>query len=112
VAGLGGMRQRDGSLGFAPRLPEGLDQLAFGIAWQGRQLHVEVTPAATTYRLDDGDTLEISHFGTATTVEAKRSAVCPTPKALAPRTRPVQPRGREPLRRQCKNDPETPGATR
>ncbi len=111
VAGFGGMRQRDGSLHFAPRLPEGIGQLAFGIGYQGRQLHVEVTPEATTYRLENGDALEISHFGTPTAVDTKHPAVCPTPRTPAPQSRPSQPHGREPRRRHRKNDPDMPGAT-
>ena len=111
VAGFGGMRQRGGSLSFAPRLPDGLDRLAFGITWQGQQLRVEVTPKLATYRLDDGEPLEISHFGTPTTVAAKQPEVCPIPNGPAPRPRPTQPGGRVPLPHHRQTDPGTPGAT-
>ena len=42
VAGFGGMRDHDGSLSFAPRLPERLSRLAFGLCFRGRRLRVEV----------------------------------------------------------------------
>ena len=42
VAGFGGMRDYDGQLSFAPRLPPPLTRLAFRICWRGRRLLVEV----------------------------------------------------------------------
>ncbi len=113
VAGLGGMRQRGGSLCFAPRLPEGIRRLAFGIVYRGRRLRVDATHEATTYRLADGDGIEIYHFGTATAVSLSSPVVCPTPKSpvLELRARPTQPAGREPLRRDAKSGTSTPGAT-
>src|SRR5215831_17083462 len=43
VAGFGGMRDHEGALAFAPRLPPRLDRLAFGIMFHNRRLRVEVT---------------------------------------------------------------------
>ena len=41
VAGFGGMRDHDGVLSFAPRLPEQLDRLAFRLCFRGRRLLVD-----------------------------------------------------------------------
>ena len=43
VAGFGGMRDHDGELTFAPRLPARLERLAFRLRFRGRRLKVEVT---------------------------------------------------------------------
>src|SRR5205814_708930 len=40
VAGFGGMRDHDGFLSFAPRLPPRLERLAFGLRFRGRVLKV------------------------------------------------------------------------
>ena len=40
VPGLGGLREHDGSLTFAPRLPARITRLSFTIRVQGRRLHV------------------------------------------------------------------------
>ncbi|MGH9127944.1 MAG: glycoside hydrolase family 65 protein [Acidimicrobiales bacterium] len=99
VAGLAGMRQHDAALRFAPRLPDGISRLAFGVAFQGRQLHVEVKPEATTYSLSQGEDLEILHFGESTAVSTDAPSTCPTPPLRANLPRPSQPKGREPIRR-------------
>jgi alpha,alpha-trehalose phosphorylase len=114
VAGLAGMRERDGSLSFAPRLPEDLTRLAFGVVFRGRHLHVAATHGMTSYQLTDGDALKIFHFGEATTVSGKDPVACPTPpgRARGPRApSPSQPPGREPRRRHDRDDATAPGAT-
>jgi alpha,alpha-trehalose phosphorylase len=63
VAGFGGMRDHDGQLTFAPRLPRGLSRLCFGVGVRGRRLRVEVLREAATYRLEAGDRIAISHHG-------------------------------------------------
>ena len=101
VAGLGGMRERDGSLSFAPRLPEGLTRVCFRLLFRGRCLQVETTAHATSYSLLVGDALELFHFGEAVTVAATPVS-CPTPpsRLLPDETeRPTQPTGRAPLPR-------------
>ena len=45
VAGFGGMRDHDGKLTFAPRLPPRLERLAFRLLFRGSLLKVEVTAA-------------------------------------------------------------------
>ena len=42
VCGFGGLRDHDGQLSFAPRLPPTISKLAFTIRWQGATLRVVV----------------------------------------------------------------------
>ncbi|MGI8420701.1 MAG: glycoside hydrolase family 65 protein, partial [Gaiellaceae bacterium] len=51
VAGFGGMRDHNGALTFAPRLPERLSRLAFGLCFRGRRMKVEVEPEQARYSL-------------------------------------------------------------
>jgi alpha,alpha-trehalose phosphorylase len=113
VAGLAGMRQHDGSLGFAPHLPEGLTRLAFGLAFRGRALRVEATRGSTSYWLTEGDALELLHFGQAITVSGKDRVRCETPEDSAWGSQappPAQPAGRQPPRRNAQATTSTPGA--
>ena len=98
VAGFGGMRDHDGRLTFAPRLPERLSRLAFGICFRGRRLRVEVEQAEARYTLQEGKPLELSHHGEAVTVAEGAPVVrpCPPPPSREP---PRQPHGRAPARR-------------
>jgi alpha,alpha-trehalose phosphorylase len=97
VAGFGGMRDHDGRLEFAPRLPERITRLRFRLNYQGRLLVVTVTPTEATYRLLDGDPLDVHHHGRSLTVtEDEVSADIPP----APEVAPVhQPHGVAPRRR-------------
>jgi alpha,alpha-trehalose phosphorylase len=71
VAGFGGMRDHDGRLTFAPRLPPRIQRLAFRVVVQGRCLAVTVTKETATYRLVYGDEpVEIAHHGETLTVSA------------------------------------------
>jgi alpha,alpha-trehalose phosphorylase len=100
VAGFGGMRDHDGSLTFAPRLPERLNRLAFGLCFSGRRLKVEVHQAEARYSLLRGEPLELMHHGEALTVssgEAVSRDIPPPPD----REEPAQPPGRAPLRRRA-----------
>jgi alpha,alpha-trehalose phosphorylase len=98
VAGFGGMRDYDGELSFAPRLPERLTRLAFGITVRGRHLRVEATHTEITYWLLEGDPLQVRHFGEPVTVDAKPVVLPPGPH-LTPGEPPSQPPGRAPRRR-------------
>ncbi|KQS54674.1 glycosyl hydrolase [Geodermatophilus sp. Leaf369] len=80
VAGFGGMRDHDGKLTFAPRLPPRLTGLAFRMVFQGRCLRVRVTQQDVTYRLLDGEDLEIGHHGEVVTVGSE-DLVLPVPPA-------------------------------
>jgi alpha,alpha-trehalose phosphorylase len=98
VAGLAGMRERDGTVAFAPRLPEGITRLAFAISLYGSRLRVEVAPGAATYALLDGAPLELLHHGEPITVAVGKPLTRPIGRIAAPPA-PTQPTGREPQRR-------------
>jgi alpha,alpha-trehalose phosphorylase len=98
VAGFGGMRDHDGFLTFAPRLPARLERLAFGLRFRGRRLKVEATKTETTYTLNEGKPLEIAHYGDAITV-SMREPVTQMNLPVPVRPAPSQPPGREPARR-------------
>ncbi len=98
VAGFGGLRDHDGTLSFAPRLPQALARLAFRVMYQYRQLLVTVVPDEATYSLTKGPALEIVHHGTKVTVKADEPLQCPIPAPPA-RDAPTQPYGRAPARR-------------
>jgi len=98
VAGFGGLRNRAGSLSFAPRLPQALSRLAFRLCFRERRLLVEVRAEAATYSLLAGSSLEIVHHGDRATVEPQLPLTRPIAPAPA-REAPHQPRGRAPLRR-------------
>ncbi len=68
VAGFGGMRDHNGTLSFAPRLPERLTRLTFRVVYLGRRLSVTVTAEKATYQLLDGEPLDIHHHGRQVTI--------------------------------------------
>jgi alpha,alpha-trehalose phosphorylase len=99
VAGLGGMRDHGGALSFAPRLPPALRGLTFRLTFLGRLLQVEVDHRQATYSLQQqGDPLDVTHYGESITVGPDAPVSRPVP-TLAPLDRPTQPPGREPIRR-------------
>ena len=99
VAGFGGLRDQGGELSFAPRLPEQLTHLAFGVIYKGRRLRVRVGADEATYSLASGDdTLRLRHHGEAFEVTADKPMTLPIPQ-LPPMPRPSQPAGRAPQRR-------------
>jgi alpha,alpha-trehalose phosphorylase len=103
VAGFGGMRDHNGRLTFAPRLPSQLQGLAFGLRFKGRRIRIEATREHATYRLLDGEPLELQHHGTSITITTDRPSTQLIPHATAaPATR--SPFGREPIRRQTARD--------
>jgi len=106
VSGFGGLRLKDGTVSFAPRLPDGLTRLAFTLFIGGRRLRVEVTHAQARYILTGGDPLEILHHGHPVTLTAGKPHVRRIPTAPS-RPRPSQPAGREPVHR-----PPTGNATK
>lgn len=98
VAGFGGMRDHDGRLTFAPRLPPRLERLAFRMLFRGRLLRVEATQEAATYALQEGQPLEIWHHGTPILVATDAPVTEAIPRVPS-RPAPSQPHGRAPLRR-------------
>ena len=99
VAGFGGLRLRDGSLTFAPRLPDGLTRIAFRIKFRGRSLRVEVKPGEATYYLIDDSPLQIWHYQDEITLPVQSPVTRPIP-VLRAGPAPAQPPGREPAPRQ------------
>jgi alpha,alpha-trehalose phosphorylase len=104
VAGMGGMRDRAGTLSFAPRLPEGLTRLAFKISQRRRQLAVDVRTSTATYTLLDGEPIRIVHHGQAITASLHDPIVRPIPAASPASPTPTQPPGREPAHRELINN--------
>jgi len=98
VGGFGGLRHRDGIVGFAPRLPQALSRLAFTVLIRGRRLHVEVTHADVTYALADGEPLEVLHYDEKVQLSADKPETRPI-QAVRAGPRPGQPPGRAPARR-------------
>jgi alpha,alpha-trehalose phosphorylase len=104
VAGFGGMRDHDGYLSFAPRLPARLERLAFGLRFRGRLLKVEATQTEATYTLSEGKPLELSHYGDAITVSKQKPVTQPILPTVPDEPAPSQPPGREPMRRGTERD--------
>jgi alpha,alpha-trehalose phosphorylase len=98
VAGFGGMRDHDGKLSFAPRLPPSIERLAFRMLFRERRLKVDVSRAEAVYTLLDGPPLEISHHGEPVEISVDSPATLAVPP-VASRPAPRQPRGRAPARR-------------
>ncbi|WP_337061174.1 glycoside hydrolase family 65 protein [Kineococcus sp. G2] len=95
VAGFGGMRDADGHLAFAPRLPDGLDGLCFRTRHRGSCLEVDVGRERATYTVVSGGPVDTSHHGERFTVEPgspRTFGVPPAPDL----PRPEQPPGRDP----------------
>ncbi|MBV8950850.1 MAG: glycoside hydrolase family 65 protein [Actinobacteria bacterium] len=98
VNGFGGMRNHEGLLSFAPRLPSALTRLAFTLCCRGRQVRVDANHTAVTYSVVVGDSVEIAHYGETFTVSKDTPVVRPVPRRRA-RKEPTQPPGRAPVRR-------------
>ena len=81
VAGFAGLRERGGTLGFAPRLPAGMTRLVITLSMRQRRLRIEITPDTTTYRLIDGEPLPILHDGQLGSVSTEIPLLRPTGKA-------------------------------
>ena len=96
VAGLGGMRDDGGRITFAPRLPAGIERVAFRVAFGGNALRVEVTPGEARYSSrPDGEPLAFAHRGRTVRLPAGGSATEPIP-ASQPLPEPAQPPHRAP----------------
>jgi alpha,alpha-trehalose phosphorylase len=98
VAGFGGMRDHGGTLSFAPRLPQRLNRLAFGLCFRGRRLKVEVDQRQARYSLRQGEPLQIAHHGEPFDVTEAEAVTRTIPTAPAHEL-PGQPPGRAPARR-------------
>ncbi len=98
VAGFGGMRLQNGSLCFAPRLPDTIGRLAFHLLFRGCRLRVEVRATEATYRLLDDPQLVIRHHGEEILLPVDAAVTRPIPPVKAG-PRPTQPPGRAPIAR-------------
>ena len=98
INGLAGIREHASGLSFAPRLPDGIERIAFPLAFRGRHVRVEITATDVTYALESGAALEVGHWGAALTIRPGEPAVAAIPEpGPAPTLR--QPPGRVPVRR-------------
>jgi alpha,alpha-trehalose phosphorylase len=101
VCGFGGLRDHDGVISFAPRLPEQLDRLCFRLYVRGRRLKVEITQDGVGYSVQGDEALDIVHDGEELTVspgEPVKRGLAQTPD-LPP---PGQVPGREPSRHRAR----------
>ncbi len=103
VAGFGGLRGRNGSLAFAPRLPRAIRRLVFHLQYRDRCLRVEVVPGEASYVLRSGEPMEVTHHGEPLVVTAKEPVARPIP-GLATLPAPAHPPGRDPARRHLTAD--------
>ncbi|WP_433300054.1 glycoside hydrolase family 65 protein [Actinoplanes sp. CA-030573] len=102
VAGLGGMRDFNGQLSFAPRLPSRISNLEFSLLWRGLRLRVNVTADEVTYSLRNGGgsaRLVLLHHGKEIEVTQVKPVSVPIPPAGPVGPPPTQPAGRAPVRR-------------
>jgi alpha,alpha-trehalose phosphorylase len=95
VAGFGGMRARDDTLAFSPRLPGGISRLTFRLRYRGRRLCVAVSDREARYELLDGEPLPLVHHGEQLMLEDKPVVREVPPVTAGPA--PHQPPGREPV---------------
>jgi alpha,alpha-trehalose phosphorylase len=98
IAGFGGMRLQNGSLCFAPRLPDAIGRLAFHLLFRGCRLLVEVRATEATYRLLDDPQLVVHHHGEEILLPVGEAVTRPIPPVKAG-PRPTQPPGRAPIAR-------------
>ncbi|MER8183508.1 glycosyl hydrolase family 65 protein [Kitasatospora sp. NPDC094015] len=98
VAGFGGLRDHSEHLSFRPRLPAGLQRLAFSLRIRESLLRVDITHATTVYTVREGGPLTLLHDGEPVRLGPKGEATRRTAVIEAPE-RCSQPPGREPARR-------------
>jgi alpha,alpha-trehalose phosphorylase len=98
VAGFGGLRDHNGRLSFAPRLPAALRRLSFRLCWHRQTLHVSVDHDHASYAVMEGVPLSIVHFGQPLVITPGEPTRLPIPPIEAG-PRPSQPAGREPHHR-------------
>ncbi|PPJ28754.1 family 65 glycosyl hydrolase [Nocardia nova] len=99
IAGFAGMRDNNGELSFAPRLPEELTRLTFSVTMRERTLAVDITAPTATYTLQSGQPIRITHHGQQITVATEAPITRPIPDPTTTTPRPTQPPGRAPAPR-------------
>lgn len=97
VTGFGGLRDPIGGPGLVsrPRLPSGIDRLAYGITVRGTLLRVEIFPDRATYRLPRGGRLSIHHHEERVDLDGTEPVTMPV-EPYVPTPAPSQPPGRAP----------------
>ena len=75
--GFAGMTWRGGMLGFRPVLPTAWTSVSFRVLWRGRLVELEFDQHKATYRLLEGESLVITHFGTPATLTTALELECP-----------------------------------
>ncbi len=102
VAGFGGLRLQGASLCFAPRLPSGIDRLAFRIMFRNCRIGVEVKATEAVYQLLAGAPLTVLHHGEKILLTMDRPVTRSIPDIEAG-PRPTQPAGRAPRPRRLRS---------
>jgi alpha,alpha-trehalose phosphorylase len=99
VCGFGGMRDHEGNLTFAPRLPAGLTRLEFTVRWHGCKVRVRAGTDRVRYSIEQPEhaSLTIGHYGKSHIVAAGEPLELDVPPLPEPGPRPQQPPGRTPL---------------
>ncbi|MCW2528186.1 MAG: glycoside hydrolase family 65 central catalytic [Pseudonocardiales bacterium] len=99
VCGFGGLRDYDGQLSFAPRLPKGISRLTFAIRWQGCKVRVVAAGDTVQYSLEDGPDAKVSvlHHGQQFNLATGAPVEFPIPPITPLTPRPSQPPGRAPV---------------
>lgn len=62
VIGFGGMKVKEGTVSFEPRLPKQWDSVRFKVQYQGRLIQLEMTHDSVVYTLLEGETIQLHHF--------------------------------------------------
>src|SRR5690606_10052586 len=94
---FGGMRDHGDTLTFAPRLPEAITRMSFGLIYRGRLIRVTYDAGETRYELRDGEPIELIHHGERFELD-REARTFPNPPV--PEVPPVSPPTlREPCRR-------------
>lgn len=109
VGGFGGLRDDEGILSLDPQLPSGISRLCFRLCWRNFRVTVEANHTSVTYTLRDGPggTLEIRHAGENLELSTEKPTTVNVKHRKALLAPPLQPPGREPLRRQRRSDLES-----
>jgi alpha,alpha-trehalose phosphorylase len=85
VYGFAGLRDDDGAVSFAPRLPAQWRRLDFRLGLGDSRLRVSIRPEEVAYQVESGPAVEIRHFGQPVAVAPGEPAVFD----LVPRLRAV-----------------------
>jgi alpha,alpha-trehalose phosphorylase len=95
VAGFGGLRDHEGEISLAPRLPPALTRLTFRLCIRGSRVCVDVRADKASYTVTSGDPVDLAHHGERFTVEHGQPVERTIP-ACTPPPQAVQPLHRQP----------------